>query len=271
MTIEQLQEVRKTLLEIQAQGGIAAVKHYVNDNYNSVNILKVLKPIYGIPPAGAEWATKLQRILTEDLKFKRCHVDGSVYYRTDGPLIHEPGPWKGKTSRATVAKRTARSDASLAVVASARSMHTAQEAHRTAVTIAAATKRVGKLAVYASDSPALGYLLGEGSMGTTVYKGKHAEWGEVAVERMFKVIATKHTAEKEVQLLLTLANAGGPGSDNVAKYRSLEKDAQHIYISMELCAFSLHDAIEQFTGVMLPADRRQIAVEMAAGVAFLHR
>ena len=110
MTIEQLQEVRKTLLEIQAQGGIAAVKRYVTDNYNSVNILKVLKPIYGIPSAGAEWATKLQRILTEDLKFKRCHVDGSVYYRTDGPLVHEPGPWKGKTSRATVAKQTARSD-----------------------------------------------------------------------------------------------------------------------------------------------------------------
>ena len=108
-------------------------------------------------------------------------------------------------------------------------------------------------------------------MGTKVYKGKHAEWGEVAVKRMLKTLETEHTAEKEVQLLLALANAGGPGSDNVVKYRSLEKDAQHIYISMELCACSLHDAIEEFTGVVSVADRRRIAEEMAAGVAFLHR
>ena len=109
MTIEQLQEVRKTLLQIEAKGGIAAVKRYVTDNYNSVNILKVLKPIYGIPSAGAEWATKLQRILTEELKFKRCHVDGSVYYRTEGQLTHSAGPWKGSLTRATVDKQTGRS------------------------------------------------------------------------------------------------------------------------------------------------------------------
>jgi serine/threonine protein kinase len=157
------------------------------------------------------------------------------------------------------------------VVASAKSRRAAENAHRTAIAIAAVTKRVGKVTVYVSDSPALGYLLGEGSMGTKVYKGKHVEWGEVAVKRMLKALATSQTADKEVQLLLALAKAGGPGSDNVVKYRSLEKDAHHIYISMELCACSLHGAIEQYTGVVSPADRQRIAAEMAAGVAFLHR
>ena len=70
-------------------------------------------------------------------------------------------------------------------------------------------------------------------MGTKVFKGNHQDWGMVAVKVMIQnSVAMEHTAEKEHQLLLDLAKATGRGADNVIKYRSLERDAKHIYISM---------------------------------------
>ena len=55
-------------------------------------------------------------------------------------------------------------------------------------------------------------------MGTRVVTGWHSEWKLVAVKQLAnseKVM--EHTAQKEYQMLINLACATGPGSDNIVK------------------------------------------------------
>jgi serine/threonine-protein kinase/endoribonuclease IRE1 len=143
---------------------------------------------------------------------------------------------------------------------------------------------VGKLRVHH-------LVLGEGSMGTRVFRGEHADWGAVAVKVMMKVsmaaqgmAGKRSAAEKERQLLLRLAAAAGAGSDNVIKYRCVEEDPERVFIGMELCVCSLHDVISRpaaavaaaaASGGMLPridsqAKRMCVARELMAGTVFLH-
>jgi hypothetical protein len=62
-------------------------------------------------------------------------------------------------------------------------------------------------------------VLGEGSLGTKVYRGRHHDGREVAVKVMKKGVVPEHRAEREMQLLQTLAEGEGRGRQHVCQYR----------------------------------------------------
>ena len=133
-------------------------------------------------------------------------------------------------------------------------------------------------------------VLGEGSMGTRVYRGEHADWGPLAIKAMLKVSMPaqgmpekRGSADKEVQLLLRLAAVAGAGSDNVIKYRCVEEDLERVFIGMELCLCSLFDVVQRPAAAVaaaaacggLPrigsqAERMRVVRELLSGTAFLH-
>ena len=89
-------------------------------------------------------------------------------------------------------------------------------------------------------------------MGTKVYCGEHADWGEVAVKVMLTASmeaqdmpGKRSAAAKETQVLQRRSPAHGTGSDNVIKYRC-----------MELCLCSLFDVVVRPVSGLWSADRR---------------
>lgn len=113
-------------------------------------------------------------------------------------------------------------------------------------------------------------VLGEGSCGTKVYRGKHTQWGNVAVKAMLKASVPQHRAEREQALLLKLAEESGVGSDNVIKYRCREDTATHVILGMELCACSLHQLVSERKERATRCQQQRVVRELCEGVAFLH-
>jgi hypothetical protein len=62
-------------------------------------------------------------------------------------------------------------------------------------------------------------VLGEGSLGTKMYRGRHHDGREVAVKVMMKGVVPEHRAEREMQLLQTIAEGEGRGRQHVIQYR----------------------------------------------------
>ena len=92
-------------------------------------------------------------------------------------------------------------------------------------------ERVGKIA-YNPD-----LLLGQGSMGTSVYRGLF-EQREVAVKRYVKTMWSE-TAKNEANCLIK--------SDlhpNILRYFGMEQSADFIYLALQLCQTNLQDLID---------------------------
>jgi serine/threonine protein kinase len=115
-------------------------------------------------------------------------------------------------------------------------------------------------------------LLGEGSSGTKVYKGTHADGRTVAVKVMQKDAVPEHRARREMKLLQNLAESIGRGRDHVIQYRCIEVDENggRILLGMELCACSLHDVVSVQQQRVPLAQQLRIVRELSEAVAFLH-
>jgi serine/threonine protein kinase len=113
-------------------------------------------------------------------------------------------------------------------------------------------------------------VLGEGSMGTRVYRGRHAQWGELAVKVMHKAHVPEHRACREQELLLKLADETGVGSSNVITYRWRVDTVDTVMLGIELCECSLHQLITERRLRPTPQQQARISRELCEGVAFLH-
>eukprot|EP00038_Savillea_parva_P014206 m.10268 g.10268 ORF g.10268 m.10268 type:complete len:1073 (-) comp2732_c0_seq1:177-3395(-) len=130
--------------------------------------------------------------------------------------------------------------------------------------------RLGKIDVY------LNRLLGRGSMGTLVYKGRY-DGHDIAVKRMLK--AYYELAMHEVDLLRR-----SDDHPNVIRYFAKEEGPEFLYIGLELCVGTLVHVVEgpdSATGpspgdgglspdVMAQLDRKRLAREMLQGLMHLH-
>ena len=115
-----------------------------------------------------------------------------------------------------------------------------------------------------------GAVLGEDSMGTRVYRGRHAQWGQLAVKIMHKAHVPEHRACREQALLLKLADEAGVGSHNVIKYRCRVDTPSTVILGMELCECSLHQLVTEQRLRPTPQQQARISMELCEGVAFLH-
>jgi serine/threonine protein kinase len=123
---------------------------------------------------------------------------------------------------------------------------------------------VGRLTVYVAS------VLGEGSGGTKVYKGKHADGRAVGVKVMKKNVVPVHRAKREMKMLQDLAESEGRGRLHVIQYRCIEEREDEVLLGMELCECSLHHVISvQQQRIPLEHQVRIIA-ELSEAVAFLH-
>ena len=114
-------------------------------------------------------------------------------------------------------------------------------------------------------------ILGEGSDGTVVYRGKHLQWGAVAVKVVNTLRVPQHRTDREQMLLLKLADESGVGSDNVIKYRCREGDGDYLMLGMELCECSLHQLITEKKLTPTLKQQQRVVRELCEGVSFLHR
>ena len=121
----------------------------------------------------------------------------------------------------------------------------------------------------------LAAVLGEGSMGTKVYRGKHADGRSVAVKVMLKSVAPEHRAMRELHLMQNLAEEEGRGRAHVIAYRCLEEDEGpegRVLLGMELCeGGSLYDIIVEQKQRIPYAHQIRISRELCEAVAFLHQ
>ena len=60
------------------------------------------RPIYGLPDSGAEFGMLVIYVMTKLLNMKRSDVDPAVYYKTDGQLECQYGPYANGVERYTV-------------------------------------------------------------------------------------------------------------------------------------------------------------------------
>jgi TPR repeat protein/serine/threonine protein kinase len=126
---------------------------------------------------------------------------------------------------------------------------------------------VGSLIVYTTS------VLGEGSSGTKVYKGKHVDGRVVAVKVMQKDVVPEYRARREMTLLQNLAEGMGRGRDHVIQYRCIEEEGGktgRVLLGMELCECSLHDVITVQQQQVPLVQQLRIARELSEAVAFLH-
>jgi TPR repeat protein len=113
-------------------------------------------------------------------------------------------------------------------------------------------------------------VLGEGSGGTKVYKGKHADGRAMAVKVMKKGVVPVHRAKREMKLLQDLAESEGRGRQHVIQYRCIEEREDEVLLGMELCECSLHDVISVW-GQRIPLEHQlRIVRQLCEAVAFLH-
>eukprot|EP00935_MAST-01C_sp_MAST-1C-sp1_P000261 g261.t1 len=129
-------------------------------------------------------------------------------------------------------------------------------------------KTVGRLTLDRAD------VLGEGSLGTRVYRGKHADGRDVAVKVMLRSVVPQHRARREMRLMQTLAESGGRGGQHVIQYRCLEEEEGpqgRVLLGMELCeGGSLYDVIVVKQQQIPMQHQLRIARELCEAVAFLH-
>ena len=93
-------------------------------------------------------------------------------------------------------------------------------------------------------------VIGTGSNGTTVHEGRLGTQN-IAVKKMLKGYYTKDTADREMQLLIQMNHI------NVVRYYQHEECGEFFYLALELCPFSLNDAIRNSLGPFQPADGDQ--------------
>ena len=87
-------------------------------------------------------------------------------------------------------------------------------------------------------SQAAGDLLGHGSYGTMVFRGSLDGLRPVAVKRLLSEYHA--TAAREIRLLI-----GADDHPNVVRYFVQEHRGGFVYLALELCAMTLHDAIQR--------------------------
>ncbi|KAI5848700.1 hypothetical protein DFP73DRAFT_542098 [Morchella snyderi] len=108
-------------------------------------------------------------------------------------------------------------------------------------------------------------ILGRGSQGTTVCRGKF-ENRDVAVKRMLNDFV--EIAEHEVKLL-----QASDDHPNVIRYHCKQKGGKFLYIALELCQASLNDFMldpVRFQELSSALDATEVLHQIAAGVHHLH-
>jgi serine/threonine protein kinase len=178
-----------------------------------------------------------------------------------------PPPPQQLWSKVVSAKGVATSEVvSEASPTPARTPEPASAAATTAIktTVFKTPKTVGSLTYDLAD------VLGEGSCGTKVYRGRHSDGRDVAVKVMNKEEVPEHRARREMQLLQELAEGTGCGRDHVIQYRCLEAEEGKMLLGMELCECSLHDVISVQQQQIPSQQQIRIVRELSEAVAFLH-
>jgi serine/threonine protein kinase len=144
---------------------------------------------------------------------------------------------------------------------------------------------VGKMKFSSSD------VVGEGSMGTVVYRGTHADWGDtpIAIKKIRRVgEGQTHRMDKETRILQRLSTgnpadgSGCPdGSAHVVNYIATEEEPGNFYIGLEFCVCSLFDVVRRpadgedakdstIPHIGTPEQRMRVARQLLAGAEFLH-
>ncbi|CAN0261910.1 unnamed protein product [Discosporangium mesarthrocarpum] len=91
-------------------------------------------------------------------------------------------------------------------------------------------------------------VLGYGSHGTVVFRGL-LEGRPVAVKRMLRDFHAR--ADREISLLIE-----SDGHPNVVRYFVREEAGEFVYLALQLCQLSLHNAMAQIHNVMVRARKR---------------
>jgi hypothetical protein len=99
MSVEELMKTRKFLLQLFEKGGKSAVKKFANQHNWNDSVLRIKRPVYGIPSAGSEWGLFLTHCMVRKMGFTRSCVDGAVYFKTSRPLREEHGPFRSGMTR----------------------------------------------------------------------------------------------------------------------------------------------------------------------------
>lgn len=105
-------------------------------------------------------------------------------------------------------------------------------------------------------------VLGTGSTGTIVYKGKLGD-REIAIRRVAKIFS--NTIGKEIAVMLLNNN-----HPNILRYYAREVDADYFFIGMELCEGNLATFIADKT-LKQKISPKQILQQSAEGLHYLHR
>lgn len=106
-------------------------------------------------------------------------------------------------------------------------------------------------------------ILGYGSKGTCVFKGRFEDSQQCAVKRIVSQYLT--LADREVVFLRSLQNP------NLVRYLATEEDAQFIYIALELAEFTLADLIEKQNTDMIGLTKEELCRQSALGLQHLHK
>ena len=116
--------------------------------------------------------------------------------------------------------------------------------------------RIGKLS-YNPDE-----LLGEGSMGTSVYKG-YFEKRSIAVKR-YLTNKWSETAQNEADCLVK-----ADLHPNIIRYYCMEKSPEFIFLGLQMCQTNLQDLMNG-TGPKLTINPVGLSRDILEGVAHLH-
>lgn len=115
-------------------------------------------------------------------------------------------------------------------------------------------------------------VLGYGSKGTCVFEGYYEDSQRCAVKRI--VSQYINIADREVDFLRSLQNP------NLVRYLATEKDAQFIYIALELAEFTLSDLVEftksscsrsSKTIENMDLGKEELCHQAASGLEYLHK
>ena len=110
------------------------------------------------------------------------------------------------------------------------------------------------------------FLLGKGSMGTSVYAGIMEDGSEVAVKRML-TDACYQSAENENTIFSLMEIENSPF---IVSYRNFFRDATFVYLIFELCEETLKKHVESRSIEHLRAHGPRMIKEILRGLAFLH-
>ena len=106
-----------------------------------------------------------------------------------------------------------------------------------------------------------GNLLGTGSYGTIVYRGKFGK-REIAIKRVLKMVS--RAVEREISVMLKIDR-----HPNILKYFAKEEDENFIYIGTELCECNLTTFVRD-QGLRHKMTNQTILLQTAEGLNYLH-